>query len=429
MNGMLSLIFGLNLADPYVLVIGLSSVIIISYLFNIIAAKTNIPSVIMLIALGVGIHLGIEKVFGMEMEETNSQLQLILELLGTVGVILIVLEAALDLELSKEKWPTIWKSFVVALAGFLLATWLIALVFIGLMGLPTLSAYFYAIPLAIMSSAIIIPSVGGLVQDQKEFMVYESTFSDILGIMVFFFLANFTGPGQAQETGDVIFGILSNIILTVILSVVASFGLIILIQRIKSQLKLFLVIAVLLLLYAVGKKAHLSSLVLVLLFGLMLNNAKLFFKGFLAKHLNLGILKNVLHDFHMITLESAFVLRTFFFVLFGMSIVLASLVSWSVVLISLIVTIILYLSRLILLLIFKKKDVFPLLYIAPRGLITILLFFAIPASHTSEAFDSGILLFVILTSSFIMTISLIQNGFDIKPAGEEYEEGLYKIYD
>jgi NhaP-type Na+/H+ or K+/H+ antiporter len=161
----------------------------------------------------------------------------------------------------------------------------------------------------------------------------------------------------------------------------------------------------------------------------MLNNAKLFFKGFLAKHLNLGILKNVLHDFHMITLESAFVLRTFFFVLFGMSIVLASLVSWSVVLISLIVTIILYLSRLILLLIFKKKDVFPLLYIAPRGLITILLFFAIPASHTSEAFDSGILLFVILTSSFIMTISLIQNGFDIKPAGEEYEEGLYKIYD
>jgi len=247
--------------------------------------------------------------------------------------------------------------------------------------------------------------------------------------MVFFFLANFTGPGEAKEAGDVVFGIFGNIILTVILSVVASFGLIILIQRIKSQLKLFLVIAVLLLLYAVGKKAHLSSLVLVLLFGLMLNNAKLFFKGPLSKHLNLKVLKNVLHDFHMITLESAFVLRTFFFVLFGMSIILASLVSWSVVLTSLIVTIILYVSRLVLLLIFKRKDVFPLLYIAPRGLITILLFFAIPAAYTSAAFDSGILLFVILTSSFIMTISLIQNGFDIKPAAEEYEEGLYKIYD
>jgi len=91
MSGILSSIFCINLADPYVLVIGLSSIIIISYLFNIIASKTNIPSVIMLIALGVGIHLGIEKVFGMNMTEATSQLQLVLELLGTVGVILIVL--------------------------------------------------------------------------------------------------------------------------------------------------------------------------------------------------------------------------------------------------------------------------------------------------------------------------------------------------
>ncbi len=410
-----------ELSDPYVLVIGFSSIIIISYLFNIIANKTNIPSVIMLIALGIGIQQ-VAKFFGYALPDLQTEL----EVLGTVGVILIVLEAALDLELSKEKWPTIWKSLVVAFVALMVSAYLIALFFNVVMAMDMFRSFLYAVPLAIMSSAIIIPSVGGLVQDQKEFMVYESTFSDILGIMLFYFLI---GNAGTQTAGQVIADVSFKVILTVVLSVAASFGLIILIQRIKSQLKLFLLIAVLLLLYAIGKKSGLSSLVLILFFGLMLNNTKLFFRGRLSRFADVEILKNVLHDFHMITLESAFVLRTFFFVIFGLKIVLASLVSLSVVIYSLIVAIILYLVRLALLAVFKKKDIFPLLYIAPRGLITILLFFAIPEEYTSVAFDSGILLFVILTSSFIMTISLIQNGFSIKPASEEYEDGFYKIYD
>ncbi len=410
-----------ELSDPYVLVIGFSSIIIISYLFNILAKKTNVPSVIMLIALGIGIQQ-IAKFFGYAMPDLQTEL----EVLGTVGVILIVLEAALDLELSKEKWPTIWKSLVVALLGLLVSAYLIALFFNNILGIDLFRSFLYAVPLAIMSSAIIIPSVGGLVQDQKEFMVYESTFSDILGIMLFYFLI---GNASTETTGQIILDVSFKVIITVILSVLASFGLIVLIQKITSQLKLFLLISVLLLLYAIGKKLGLSSLVLILFFGLMLNNTKLFFRGRLSKFADTSILKDVLHDFHMITLESAFVLRTFFFVIFGIKIVLTSLVSLSVVMYSLVVAIILYVIRLGLLALFKKNDVFPLLYIAPRGLITILLFFAIPEEYTSVAFDSGILLFVILTSSFIMTISLIQNGFKIKPAAPEYEDGFYKIYD
>lgn len=413
------LCFELN--DPYVLVIGFSSIIIISYLFNILAKKTNIPSVIMLITLGVAIQQ-VAKFSGLAIPDLQTELQV----LGTVGVILIVLEAALDLELSREKWPTIWKSLVVALLGLLLSAFLIAAFFKGVLGLETIEAYFYAVPLAIMSSAIIIPSVGGLVQDQKEFMVYESTFSDILGIMLFYFMIE---HAETAEVYTIAYSITGNIIITIVLSVLASFGLILLIQRITSQLKLFLLISVLLLLYAIGKKSGLSSLVLILFFGLMLNNTGLFFQGKLKRFANNKVLKNVLHDFHMITLESAFVLRTFFFVIFGIKIVLASLISLSVVMYSLVVAIILYLVRLGLFALFKRKDIFPLLYIAPRGLITILLFFAIPTEYASAGFDSGILLFVILTTSFIMTISLIQNGFKIKPASPDYEDGFYKIYD
>lgn len=60
---------------------------------------------------------------------------------------------------------------------------------------------------------------------------------------------------------------------------------------------------------------------------------------------------------------------------------------------------------------------FPLLYIAPRGLITILLFFQIQGAYRQFAqpqFDQGILLVIILVSSIIMTIALVQNGITVR---------------
>jgi hypothetical protein len=75
--------------------------------------------------------------------------------------------------------------------------------------------------------------------------------------------------------------------------------------------------------------------------------------------------------------------------------------------------VLIYVVRLVWLWIFKRKAVFPLLYVAPRGLITILLFFQISGSYPEfivPEFNQGILLFVILSTSIVMTISLIQNG-------------------
>jgi hypothetical protein len=45
---------------------------------------------------------------------------------------------------------------------------------------------------------------------------------------------------------------------------------------------------------------------------------------------------------------------------------------------------------------------------APRGLITILLFYSIPESLAVEKFNEGILLLVILASSIAMAVSLIK---------------------
>ena len=39
--------------DTYSLIIGIAAIIIISFLFNIVSKRTNVPSVLMLIGLGI----------------------------------------------------------------------------------------------------------------------------------------------------------------------------------------------------------------------------------------------------------------------------------------------------------------------------------------------------------------------------------------
>lgn len=400
--------------NAYGLVIGASLVVILSYFFNIIAKRTNIPSVLLLIILGILIKQGLHYV-GLE---RIPYLPLLLELLGTIGLIFIVLEAALDLELSKEKWPIIWKSFTIALLSLLVSSFGIAWFIHSFLIDNWLYSLEYAIPLAIMSSAIVIPSVGGLAGEQKEFMIYESTFSDILGIMFFYLLIQ---NADTESSAAVIGSVLFNILATVGLSLIICYALIFVLQKINSGAKLFLTIAVLILLYGTGKIYHLSPLILILAFGLMLNNHQLFWRGRLAKFIEDLKIKRIQNDFHLLTVESAFVIRTFFFVIFGFSIVVSSLYNIEVVFYSLVIVLILYAVRLIWLAVFKSLPVFPLLYIAPRGLITILLFFGIPDEAQSENFDNSIVLFVVITTSLIMTISLIQNGIGIKSADPEHD--------
>ena len=86
--------------NPYLLIIAISSVIILSFFFNIIAQKTNIPSVLMLIGLGIGAKAVMDS---NNLGNNDLQLDSLLEVLGNIGLVMIVLEAALDLKLEKSK--------------------------------------------------------------------------------------------------------------------------------------------------------------------------------------------------------------------------------------------------------------------------------------------------------------------------------------
>ncbi|TFH47500.1 MAG: sodium:proton exchanger, partial [Bacteroidia bacterium] len=138
--------------------------------------------------LGIGIRFGLDYLN----IAITGRLMDILMIVGVVGLIMIILEAAMDLELTRDKRPLIVKSFFMALfslaASIFFITWILNTFLIK----DLFSSLIYAVPLSVVSSAIVIPSVGNLIKRNREFLIYESTFSDILGIMVFFYLLSST---------------------------------------------------------------------------------------------------------------------------------------------------------------------------------------------------------------------------------------------
>ena len=407
----------------YYIIIAASLIIILSYMFNRLADRSNIPSVLLLIFLGI---LGREFIglFGVEKTtilRTFTDIKL-LEVLGTLGLILIVLEASLELKIEKSKLGVITKSFLIALIGLFLCMFSIGGVLFFSFDMSWNTALVYATPLSIISSAIVIPSVVHLGEEQEEFHIYESTFSDILGIMAFYFLLSL---GESESNALAIGDFSLNLIITIVTSILLSYALIYIFQNLETKIKLFLMISVLFLLFSVGKLMHLSSLLVILVFGVVLNNNKVFFAGALKKYIKPLALENIRETFLMITIESAFVIRTFFFVIFGFSIALSTLFDVKVAIVSLLTLLLIYSTRFITLSAFYRKDLKRTLTIAPRGLITLLLFYSIPVEYHQNEFNSGILLFIIIISSLAMTFGLINN----REKNEEENSELDKLED
>lgn len=157
--------------------------VLIAYLFDLSASKTKIPSVILLLILGFTV-----KVISNSVDLQIPDLNPILPLLGTIGLILIVLEGALELEINKQKLPLIFKSSLIALIPLFAVSFGLAYYLNFLHQIPLKLALTNSIPLAIISSAIAIPSARNLLSENKEFVTYESSLSDIFGVIFFNFI-------------------------------------------------------------------------------------------------------------------------------------------------------------------------------------------------------------------------------------------------
>ena len=293
----------------------LCSLVILSYLFEQIARRVRIPSALLLIGTGIGIRnfsfLGVLHL---------ENLVPLVHILGTVGLILIVLESALDLELSREKRSLIRDALFSAQVILLASVAIVELFLFPYLDATLRSTLLYAIPLSVISSAIVLPCVTHLPAAKRDFLVYEASFSDILGIVLFNFFAY---SGALTTAAVLVFS--AELILLLLFSVVAAVGMLLLAGWIRHHIKLFLIIAILVLLFAAGKIVHLPTLVLVLIFGLVMNNFQRLPTARLERWGVTASLGETVGQLKNLTAETSFLIRTFFFVVFGFSIDLSLL--------------------------------------------------------------------------------------------------------
>ncbi|MCC2546452.1 cation:proton antiporter [Hymenobacter sp. BT175] len=244
----------------------LSIAVVVSYLFDIVAQATKVPSGLMLLITGIALKQAAGYA-GFDL-----QLPLVtLQLLGIVGLIMIVLEESLNLKIQPGKGPLIRRAFAAASVMLLGQAFAIA----GLLqwylnpGVSFQTCLLNAVPLAVVSSAVVVPSVATLGGEKQEFIIYESTFSDILGIMLFNFVVQ---DNFAQGISALTFT--RDLVAVLVVSVLATAILAFLLDRSRHHVKFILILAFMVLIYSLAKKLHLSSLLVVLVFGVIVLTGK-----------------------------------------------------------------------------------------------------------------------------------------------------------
>ncbi|PAS95618.1 MAG: hypothetical protein CGU28_11990 [Candidatus Dactylopiibacterium carminicum] len=377
----------------------LSLIVLVAYLFDFFGRFTRVPAVVSLIFTGLVLRAVADAV--------GWQLALpagLLPVLGTFGLILIVLEGTLDLRLTRERVPMILRAAGCATLGVVLTGALFAGVLVLWLGASWQLAVVHALPFAVISSAVVIPAAVALSERLREFVIYESSISDIVGVVLFYaLLREYSGPL------DFVFSLGGELLLSVFVGLVMGLSIFWLIQRIEHHVRVLPMIFGITLLYSLGKILHLAPLVMVVLVGLLLNNSHLiarFSRGRLAER---GQFEQDLESFKHLTVEFTFVVRSFFFVLLGFGVSAGELLSTPAWVMAVLLMGCSLLPRWALLRGVARERAQPLLWFAPRGLITVLLFMSIPESQRLEAFPVASLMLVILMGALLLTYGSLQS--------------------
>ena len=374
------------------IILALCVIVILAYIFDITSKYSRIPGVILLIVLGILIHL----ITGATSLEIPN-LKPVLPVVGTLGLVLIIMEASLDIKLERRKKTLILKSISAALGLFIAFTLAFAGVMVFVFDLPAKDSILNGIPLGIISSSVAIPSSIFLPADDREFIVYESSFSDIFGIILFdFILLNEASIGQ----GILNFGL--STLLTLLIAILTSSVLAFLLHKITYHINYVIIMTSIVLIYTLAKLSHLPALLLILVFGLVLSNNQLLESTPVNKIFNFSKFRNDLDAFKKILTELTFIVRSFFFIMFGYYTKLDSLLDWHNIFSGLMITSGIFLLRFIYLKLVLRMPAVPLLYFSPRGLITILLFLSIPATSRIPLISEEVITLVILMTIFIM---------------------------
>lgn len=375
------------------IIITFCALLLVAYIFDLTSARTRVPSVILLLVLGWLLQ-ELTTFFGIIVPDfTNT-----LPVLGSVGLILIVLDGSMELDFNMSKLRLISKSFLGSLFSIFAIAFAIAWLFYQIDGHSFNSALINAIPISIISSAIAIPSSRYMSSGNREFVVYDTSFSDIVGVIFFTFVAMSTKYSLEAFTD---FGL--ELLLMIAISTVATVGLSFLLSKLDHHIKFIPIILLVILIYSIAEYYHLPALIFILIFGIAIGNIEKLKRFKFLHSLNTGSLDKEVIRFREITTEATFLIRSLFFLMFGFLVETSEILNsdslqWAFCIVGLILII-----RAVQLKLTGQKIV-PLVFIAPRGLITILLFLSIAPAERIGFVNQNLILQIVVITTLIMMI-------------------------
>lgn len=384
------------------IIIVICALLLLSYLGEISSERTKIPTVILLLLMGWLVR---QALFLLKLG--TPDLNPILPFLGTIGLILIVLEGTLELRLNRSKIKVIRDSFLMALLPMLFITTVFATILLLFLKVPLHTALVNALPFAVVSSSIAIPSTKNISRTNREFVIYESSLSDIAGVLLF----NFILVNERFTVGSVGLFFLQILLITLI-SFFSVIGLSYLLGKIKNHVTYTPIIVLVILVYSIAKAFDLSGLVFIMVLGLFLGNISDIMGFSLFKEIVDRVdserLDNEVKKFRTITIEATFLVRSLFFLLFGYlmgtdEFLNIQTLPWAVGIVVLI-----FGSRWVFLKLLRLH-VSPLLFFSPRGLITILLFMSIGAELSINIVNKSLIIQVVILSVLVMTAGLLRH--------------------
>lgn len=378
------------------IIISLCLLLLISYVFDVSSPKTKIPSVILLLIVGWAVRQA-SNFFGIGIPNLSP----ILPIIGTVGLILIVFEGALDLELNRSKKGLILSSLLMSLVPMLVLSIIVGLAFDAMWGVGLRRGLLNAVPFAVISSTIAISSAKNLLPKDREFVIYESTFSDIFAVVLFNFIVR---NDVIDGNSFIVFG--WQLILILVITIVATLGLSLLMSKIRHRVKFLPIILLIILIYTIAKEYHLPALIFIFVLGLFIGNLDKFKRFRIVDRLQPEIMVKEVVKLNDITTEITFSIRSLFFILFGYLIETQELLNVETLVIAIGILIVVIILRTIGLKL-ARQNLNPLLYVAPRGLITILLFITIPEAERIAMVNNSLVIQVIVLTALFMMIGLM----------------------
>ena len=296
------------------LLIVISLIIIVGFLSEAIFRRTRIPEV--LILMFIGLILG--PIGGLMPQDYVALLRSLTPLFGTLALVMIMFNSGKIMKFSeKKRLPGSW-GIVIALADVAIPAAVMPFVMYYLLGWPLVYGALLGVILGETSTIMVLPLIRKL-KISPEFYnleVNEATFNSVITILAFYLILIVAQGGTLSASSYFEYA-LSYISTAVFIGLVAGFGWLLVRNIIRTARSYIATLSIAILLYGFVDILNASAVLAVLIFAIIIGNAKT-----LNRYLNLK------HDGSReeskdIENGLEFLVKTFFFVFIGIITILS----------------------------------------------------------------------------------------------------------